>query len=359
MSKDIEKYSEIVEEWRKKRLDKITMDDIKSLQSLLAWAVELGMEVNDSRYVFSTKKLFFFVKYYLQMAVYGFIVRVSDLYRQLVYGRMTWNDFRDEIMRYLPYEKEFENIYTYVKVLADILDFSLGKDFDEYYNAFLAVYDACVYSSNIDEFASMFKYALKDTPFDDIVNDRFLILEEDRAINKDHGEREVDLFSIPVPYVIDWRFVLYLPIMYIAAVLLDRMAMLYFLGGLLVDSLPFVAVKPINLFLLRILRGVLYARNVWDRKKLWFAYIILSMLTTSVLIIWNGYYVYSLLGFITFWLGEYIYYYAKTRSTLFGNLPVHDVLIRLSVGSMGFVLTSIAVNYSKFFSFIKVFWGNQ
>jgi len=359
MNKDIEKYSEIVEKWRKKRLDKITMDDIKSLQSLLAWAVELGMEVDDSRYVFSTRKLFSFVKYYLQMAIYGFIVRVSDLYKQLVYGRMTWNDFRDEIMRYLPYEREFDNIYTYVKVLADILDLPLGKDFDEYYNAFLAVYDACVYSSSIDEFVSMFKYALKDTPFEDIVDDRFLDLEEGQAVDKDHGEREFDMFTIPVPYVIDWRFVLYIPFIYLAAVFLDKTAMLYFLGGLLVDSLPFVAVKPINLFLLRILRGVLYARNALDRKKLWLGYITLSVLTTSVLTIWNDYYVYSLLGFIIFWLGEYLYYYVKARFSFLGSLPVHDVLIRLSIGSMVFVLTFIAANYSAFLSFIRTFLENQ
>ncbi|UZN22522.1 hypothetical protein GM182_01000 [bacterium 3DAC] len=320
MASEIEKYISIVDNWRKKKIEKITLEDLEQIRSLLFWAIDLGTGGKDAKYLFVTRKLLTFVSVYLKAAIYGFVYRMVHLYKLLARDMLSWDEFLSSASKYTPYRHVFEDIYSAIHVLADVVQYQIPPDLTDYMNVFISVYTAVVHASGKEEFLSMFRYAIENTEFQSLIDVDDLPYQ---AVKKPEQQKKTDssgdIYTLPFPYVVDMRFVLYMPIVYIGYKLLDIHAFIYFIQGVLVESIPAVAVSGIHLFLLRL------SRVIFREKRQWWIITSLALISTLLLGLWNVLYLYMIAGYLAFWLGELLYY------KLCGSLPWHDVYKRLVV----------------------------
>jgi len=298
MASEIERYSAIVDKWRKKRIEKITIEDLQEIRSLLLWAIDLGMAGQDTQYIFATRRLLSFTTVYLKTALYGFVYQIARLYKMLDRDILNWDEFVSSASKYTPYRQVFEDVYSAINVLSEMVDYSLPNELHEYMNMFISVYTATVHARNKEEFMAMFEYAVDNTEFQSLTEVEKLPVV---SIPKQRHKKK-NIYHLPYPYVVDLRFILYLPVMYVAYRLFDIHAFVFFIQGLLVESIPPIAINGLHLFVLRL------SRVIFRAPKQWWIITSLSLISTITLGFYNTLYLYMAVGYLIFWLGEFLYY---------------------------------------------------
>ncbi len=341
MDKEIERFGVLVDKWRLKRVEKITIEDVKNLTSLLMWAVDLGMEKKDSYYKYFAEKLLHIAVWYLKAALYGYNNIVIGIFLALRRGDIDFSSVSDELSKYVPYRKYFEDMYSAILALSDILGYRIPEDLRRCMDTFMVLYNASVYASGKDEFMSMVKLAVRGTPFESstqVGSFPFVKIRIDRP----------SLWKLPYPYAFDYRFLLHLPLLYGAYALLPFDAFMYFLQGLIVPSLPFVASRGLFLFAWRLLK--VFKK---DDEKIQMYLTGAAALSLAVASFINNLYLYMLAGYLLFWFLEGIYVWLKRRYALYPLFMMHDAVVRSLLSSFLFVVVAFLINSLRVFDALK------
>ena len=341
MDKEIERFGALVDQWRFKRVNRITIEDVKSLTSLLMWAVDLGMEKKDAYYEYFAEKLLDSAVWYLKAALYGYSSVVMGLFSALRRGEIDFSSVSDELVKYMPYRKYFEDMYSAILALSDIVGYSIPQDLRRCMDTFMSLYTASVYASGKDEFMSMVKLAVSGTPLEsstEVGSFPFVKLHIDRP----------SLWKLPFPYAFDYRFILHLPLLYGAYILLPIDAFMYFLQGLLVPSLPFVASRGIFLFVWRLLK--VFKSDDEKMQMYLTGAAALSLMVASFI---NTLYLYMLTGYLLFWVLEGVYVWLKRRYVLYPLFLMHDVVVRTFLSAFLFGIVVFFINAPRVFAVLK------
>jgi hypothetical protein len=147
------------------------------------------------------------------------------------------------------------------------------------------------------------------------------------------------------------RFILYLPVIYVAYKLLDIYAFVFFIQGLMVESIPPIAIKGIHLFALRL------ARILFHKENHWWIITSLSLLSTTMLGFYNTLYLYMAAGYLVFWLGEFLYYKwcdCADRSDIYTRLQMSLMLL-----AVAFVVFHTSDIYDALKHIVSVMFGLQ
>ncbi len=341
MDKEIEEFGALVDKWRFKRVGKITIEDVKNLTSLLMWAVDLGMEKKDAYYEYFAEKLLESAVWYLKAALYGYGSVVMGIFTGLRRRNMDFTTASDELVKYVPYRKFFEDMYSAILALSDIVGYKPPEDLHRCMNTFMSLYSASVYASGKEEFMSMVELAVNGTPLEsstEIGSFPFVKLHLNRP----------SLWKLPFPYAFDYRFILHLPLLYGAFLFLPFDAFMYFLQGLLVPSLPFVASHGIFLFVWRLLK--VFKKDDEKMQMYLTGAAALSLIVASFV---NTLYFYMLVGYLLFWILEGIYVWLKRRYAVYPFFLMHDAVVRILLSAFLFVIVAFFINAPRVFAVLK------